>query len=69
MEKFERVLLRVSEAAEMIGVSRSKLYEMVAEGVLPAVRLPGNRLIRIPAEAVRRLAAQPATAGVGKQKG
>jgi excisionase family DNA binding protein len=64
MEKFERVLLRVSEAAEMIGVSRSKLYEMVAEGVLPAVRLQGNRLIRIPAEAVRGLAALPATAGI-----
>jgi excisionase family DNA binding protein len=67
MEKFERVLLRACEAAEMIGVSRSKLYEMITEGVLPAVRLPGNRLIRIPTEAVRRLAAQPVTAGVGKQ--
>ena len=47
MEKFERVLLRVSEAAEMIGVSRSKLYEMVAEGVLPYHILRSSSVVSI----------------------
>ncbi len=43
----ERVLLRVEEVAKVTGISRSKIYEMIAAGELPSVRL-GPRSTRIP---------------------
>jgi excisionase family DNA binding protein len=52
----EKLLLRPNEAAEMIGVSRSKIYEMIASGAVPAVRLEGGRLIRVPLAELQRLA-------------
>jgi excisionase family DNA binding protein len=48
----ERLLLRVSEAAELIGVSRSMAYVMVARGELPVVRI--GKAIRIPMAGLRR---------------
>lgn len=51
-----RLLVRPSEAAELIGVSRSKVYELIASGVLPSVRLDGGRLIRVPMAALEQLA-------------
>ena len=53
--KLERLLLRPAEAAEILGVSRSKLYELVAEGKLPSVRLDEGRLIRVPLAALKAL--------------
>jgi excisionase family DNA binding protein len=53
--KLERLLLRPAEAAEMLGVSRSKLYELVAAGKLPSVRLDEKRLIRVPLAALKAL--------------
>lgn len=47
----ERLLLRPTEAAEMLGVGRSKLYELIAEGDIPTVRV-GSR-VRIPVEDLR----------------
>ena len=47
----EQLLLRVYEAAKVIGMGRSKTYELVAAGVLPSVRV--GRSLRVPAEAVR----------------
>ena len=35
----ERLLLRVSEAAEMLGISRTKCYEMIAAFELPVIRV------------------------------
>ena len=35
----EKILLRPAEAAEMIGVSRSKIYELIASGAIPSVGL------------------------------
>lgn len=40
----ERLALTVSETAAMLGISRSKAYELVGTGELPSVRL-GDRLI------------------------
>ena len=48
INKLERLLLRPSEAAELLGVSRSKLYELIADGNIPTVQI-GKRL-RIPVE-------------------
>jgi excisionase family DNA binding protein len=59
--KLERLLLRPAEAAEMLGVSRSKLYELVAAKKLPSVRLDDGRLIRIPLSALKALVDKAAT--------
>ncbi len=42
----DRILLRVSEAAEALSLSRSKVYEMINEGQLPVVRVGG--VLRVP---------------------
>ncbi len=51
-----KLLIRPVEAAHLLSVSRSKLYELVASGALPSVRLEGGRLLRIPLSAIRKLA-------------
>jgi excisionase family DNA binding protein len=48
MERTRTVLLlRPAEAAVALGVSRSKVYELLARRVIPSVRLDGS--IRVPA--------------------
>lgn len=42
----ERELLRVEEVQAILGIGRSKVYEMVAQGELPTIRL--GRLVRVP---------------------
>ncbi len=44
----EKKLLRVSDVALAISVSRSQAYLMVAAGILPSIKI-GARGIRIPA--------------------
>jgi excisionase family DNA binding protein len=39
----ERLTYSVSEVAELLGISRSKAYDLVAAGLLPIVPLPGRR--------------------------
>jgi excisionase family DNA binding protein len=39
----ERLAYTVSEVAELLGISRSKAYDLVAAGLLPTVPLPGRR--------------------------
>jgi excisionase family DNA binding protein len=59
----DKLLLTPTEAAEALGIGRSKLYELMRTGVLQSVRLDGSR--RIPRSAViafvLRLQEQPAT--------
>jgi excisionase family DNA binding protein len=47
----DRLLLRVTEAAEAAGISRSLAYELVRVGSIPSVKV--GRSIRVPAEALR----------------
>ena len=47
-----RIAYRVTEAADMLGISRAKAYELVATGVLPSVRLGG--CLRVPAQALQQ---------------
>jgi excisionase family DNA binding protein len=61
--KLERLLLCPAEAAEILGVSRSKLYELVAARKLPSVRLDDGRLIRIPLSALKARSRRPAHEG------
>jgi excisionase family DNA binding protein len=52
----EPILVRPAEAAELLGVSRSKLYELIASGAVPSLRLEGGRMLRVPLVSLRRLA-------------
>jgi excisionase family DNA binding protein len=47
----DRLLLRPIEAAEAIGVGRSKMYELLASGELPSVRIGSS--IRVPVDQLR----------------
>ena len=38
----DRLLLRPAEAAEAIGIGRSKVYELLASGDLPSIRIGGS---------------------------
>ena len=46
-----RLLVRADRAAQLCDVSRSKLYQMLADGTLPYVRL--GKSIRVPVEALK----------------
>jgi excisionase family DNA binding protein len=47
----DRLLLRPVEAAEAIGIGRSKVYELLASGELPSIRIGGS--VRVPVDALR----------------
>ena len=47
----ERLLLRPVEAAEVIGVSRSKAYELISRGEIPSIKVGG--CVRVPVAALR----------------
>lgn len=40
-------LLRVPEIAERLGMSRTKIYELLAAGELPSVKVAGCRRVRV----------------------
>ncbi|MGZ4599258.1 helix-turn-helix domain-containing protein [Oryzihumus sp.] len=42
----DKLLYRVTEVAEYLSLSRSKVYELVRAGVLPSVRIDGSRRVR-----------------------
>jgi excisionase family DNA binding protein len=45
VERPERLVMSVTEAAEMLGISRSLAYELVARGELPARRFGGRIVV------------------------
>jgi excisionase family DNA binding protein len=42
-----KILLTVPEAAAALAISRSKLYELLAAGVIRSVRIDGSRRVPI----------------------
>jgi len=52
----ERLLLTPAEASQALGISRSKLYELLGSGVVPSVRIGSCR--RIPVDDLRALVAR-----------
>ena len=48
----ERLLYRPAEAAEAIGVSRTRMYELIASGEIPSLRIGGS--LRVPVDLLRR---------------
>ena len=51
----DRVALRVKEAAKMLGVSNSTMYEMIGKRQIGVMRLGDHRSIRIPKTEIERL--------------
>ena len=51
-KQLERLLARPAEGAKMLGISRSKIYEMLNAGDLPCLRL--GKTWRIPIDELRR---------------
>ena len=52
----ERILYRPSEAAEAIGVSRSRVYELIASGEIPSIKVGSVR--RVPVKELLEWVAQ-----------
>ncbi len=46
------MLLRAEEVQRVLGLGRSKIYEMIAAGELPVVRI--GRSVRVPADGLRQ---------------
>ena len=46
-----KLLLRPIEAAEALGVSRSRAYELIGSGEIPSIRIGGS--VRVPMMALR----------------
>ena len=44
----EKLLLRPVEAAEVIGIGRSKVYELLSSGELPSIRVGAS--VRVPVD-------------------
>jgi excisionase family DNA binding protein len=51
----DKLLLTPTEAAALLGIGRSKVYELLKTGQLPSVRIGTCR--RVPAEAVQKFVA------------
>jgi prophage regulatory protein len=47
----EKLLLRPIEVAEIIGLGRSKTYELISKGVVPSIRI--GKCVRVPIEGLR----------------
>jgi excisionase family DNA binding protein len=45
----DRMLFKPAEAADAIGVSRAKLYELIASGTIPSIRVGSS----LPVDALR----------------
>lgn len=48
----EKLLYTTSEAAQLLGIGRSKVYELIYAGTLGSVKIGRSR--RIPADALRQ---------------
>jgi excisionase family DNA binding protein len=47
----ERLLLRPEEAREILGLGRTKIYQLISSGQLPIVRIGGS--VRIPMDELK----------------
>ena len=46
-----KLLLRPAEAADRLGVSRAKAYELIASGTIPSIRVGSS--LRVPVDALK----------------
>jgi excisionase family DNA binding protein len=50
-ESVDKLLLRPAEVAELIGLGKSKTYDLIGKGLIPSVRV--GRAVRVPVDALR----------------
>ena len=48
----EKILLKPKEVTQYLGLSKSKVYEMITTGQLPSIRI--GRCVRVPAKALEQ---------------
>ncbi len=48
----ERLLLKPTEVTELLGIGRSLVYELIAQGQIPSIRL--GRCIRVRRDALQK---------------
>ena len=65
MEKHGRQTLTVTEAAQLLGISRGLAYEMARQGNLPSIRF--GRRILIPRNALSRMLGESEPRVIDKQ--
>jgi len=63
----DKLLLRPVEVAEIVGVGRSKVYELISAGELPSIRLGGS--VRVPVDQLREWVNRKTTAPGEQAKG
>ena len=66
-ESVTRLLLRPKEAADALGIGRSKCYALIASGELPSVRVGAS--IRVPLAMLEKWIANRASAGADRSAG
>jgi excisionase family DNA binding protein len=49
--EMDKMLLRPAEVAEVLGIGRSKAYELIGSGVIPSIRIGSS--VRVTAEGLR----------------
>lgn len=52
MEHKDRLLLKGSDVADELGISRALAYRWMQNGTLPVLRVAGARSIRVPRQAL-----------------
>lgn len=57
----DKLLLRVTEVSELLGISRSKTYELIGAGVIPAIKVGSS--VRVPEADLRRWVAEQSEPG------
>ncbi len=58
-------LMRPGEVADLLGVSRSKAYSLIASGRIPSIRITGS--VRVPATELQRWIQDNTRTPVGAQ--
>ena len=53
MDTTHRISVRPVEAAELLSIGRSTIYQLISEGAIPSVRIAG--ILRVPLEALKAI--------------
>jgi excisionase family DNA binding protein len=60
--KVQKIFVKPREVAVLLDCSVSKVYELIASGAIPSVRLENDRMIRVPLAALTKMAAEAQSA-------
>jgi excisionase family DNA binding protein len=60
VEKNQRLVLSISEAGELLGVSRPTAYQMAHDGQIPIIKL-GKRRMVVPKSALEKMLLEAGT--------